>query len=76
MILHLVNLSGSGTWRAPAREAIRVGPLQVSIKLPSGVSGRAVELLVADQVQSVAVSGGWASFELESIGSHEVVVLA
>ena len=76
MILHLVNLSGAGAWRSPLQETIPVGPVQVSIQLPAGGSARAVELLVADQVQSVALNGRWASFELESIGSHEVAVLA
>ncbi len=75
-ILHLVNLSGAGTWRSPRRQTIPVGPLRVSIRLPSGASPRAVELLVADQVHSVALTDRWASFEVESIGSHEVAVLA
>jgi len=76
MILHIVNLSGAGTWRSPRRRTIPVGPLQVSIRLPSGMASRSVELLVADQVHSVALRGGWASFEVESIASHEVAVLA
>ena len=76
IILHVVNLSGPGTWRSPVREAIRIGPLRVSIRLPAGAAPRAVELLVAEQVRSVAVTDRWASFELESIGSHEVAVLA
>ena len=75
MILHLVNLSGAGSWRSPLQETIPVGPLQVSIQMPSGASPRAVQLLVADQVHSVALRGGWATFELESIESHEVAVL-
>ena len=58
------------------REAIRIGPLRVSIRLSAGAAPRAVELLVAEQVQSVAVTDGWASFEMESVGSHEVAVLA
>jgi hypothetical protein len=75
-ILHLVNLTGTGTWRSPMRETIPVGPVKVSIRMPAGARPRAVELLVADQVQSVALSDRWASFELESLGSHEVAVLA
>ncbi len=75
MILHFVNLSGAGTWRSPRRRTIPVGPLRVSIQLPSGAAPRAVELLVADQVHTVALAGRWASFEIESIASHEVAVL-
>ena len=74
-ILHLVNLSGAESWRSPLQETIPIGPLEISIQLPSGAAPRAVELLVADQVHTVAVNGRWASFEIESIASHEVAVL-
>jgi len=74
-ILHLVNLSGAGSWRSPLQETIPIGPLEVSAKLPAGAAPRAVELLVADQVHTVALANGWASFEIESIASHEVAVL-
>ena len=74
-ILHLVNLSGAGSWRSPLQATIPIGPLQVSIQLPSGAAPRAVEFLVADQVRTITLAGRWASFEIESIASHEVAVL-
>ena len=39
LILHLVNLTSSGTWRSPIDELIPIGPLKVKVKLPIAVSG-------------------------------------
>jgi len=71
-----VNLTSAGTWRAPVEELISVGPIQVSVKLPQEVRGRAARLLVADRRTSASVREGWSRFEIKSILDHEVVVLA
>lgn len=47
LILHLVNLTNGATWRAPMDELIPVGPIQVKLKLPEGVHGSSIELLVS-----------------------------
>ncbi len=47
VILHLVNLTSAGTWRQPVREFIPIGPLRVRLKLPEGVRGRHLRLLVS-----------------------------
>jgi hypothetical protein len=76
MVLHLVNLTSSGTWRAALDELIPVGPLRVRVKLPSGVPGRNLRLLVAGRNGTATVKNGWSEFEIRSILDHEVVVIA
>lgn len=75
LVLHLVNLTSAGTWRAPLDELITIGPLQVSIKLPPGVNGRDLRLLVSGQQLTAQVKNGWSQFEIKSVLDHEVVVI-
>jgi hypothetical protein len=76
LILHLVNLTNSGTWRAPVDELIPVGPLRVRVRLPQHVVGRKAELLVSAGAPHVKVNQGWAEFQVASILDHEVVVVS
>jgi hypothetical protein len=75
LILHLVNLTSAGTWRSPVDELIPIGPLQVRIKLPAGVSGRTARRLVSAGPAVIAVKQGWAELEVKSILDHEVIVV-
>jgi hypothetical protein len=75
LILHLVNLTSAGTWRAPVEELIPVGPFKVKIKLPQGAGASSARLLVAGDNRRVRVNQGVASLEITSILDHEVVVL-
>jgi len=75
LLLHLVNLTNAGTWRAPVDELIPVGPLQVRLKLPSGVRGGKARLLVADRTVRVNVRDGWAHLEVGKVLDHELVVV-
>ncbi|SPE62777.1 Glycoside hydrolase family 42 domain protein (fragment) [Verrucomicrobia bacterium] len=47
LVLHLVNLTNAGTWRAPVDELIPVGPFRVRVLLPAGAIGKRVRLLVS-----------------------------
>lgn len=76
LILHLVNLTSAGTWRAPVHELIPVGPLRVRVQLPPAVDGQAVRLLVAGSQIVPTVADGWAGFEVPSLTDHEVAVIA
>ncbi len=76
VIVHLVNLTSAGTWRSPVEELIPVGPLQIRIKLPTGVSAKSARRLVAAGSTPVAVKQGWAEFEVKSVTDHEVVVIS
>jgi hypothetical protein len=75
LILHLVNLTNAGTWRAPADELIPIGPLDISIRIRHGFQPRSAKLLVAGGQSTVSVEGGWMAMRLPSILDHEVIVL-
>ncbi len=74
-ILHCVNLTNEGTWRAPLDELIPVGPLRVRVRPPGDVRARRVRLLVADRVIPARVQAGWTTFELPSVLDHEIAVV-
>jgi Hypothetical glycosyl hydrolase 6 len=76
LILHVVNLTNSGTWRSPIDELIPVGPLKVRVKLPQSVEGRSAKLLVSTGTTPASPRQGWVEFELKSVLDHEVVVIS
>ncbi|MGH2559031.1 MAG: alpha-amylase family protein [Thermomicrobiales bacterium] len=75
LVLHLVNLTNVGTWRAPVYELIAVGPLQVRVRVPDGIRAEHARLLVANANTPATVADEWVSFEVASIRDHEVVVI-
>jgi hypothetical protein len=75
VILHLINLTNAGTWRQPVDELIPVGPLRIRVKLPEGVRGKKLHLLVSGRRSSATVTKGWSQFQLDSLLDHEVAVL-
>ncbi len=75
LVLHLVNLTNAGTWRAAVDELIRVGPLNARVRLPAGIRGNRVQLLVSKRSLKAAVKNGWSVFEVPTILDHEVVVI-
>jgi hypothetical protein len=76
VVLHLVNLSNSGAWRAPIDEYTAIGPFKVRVKLPNGVKGNAINTLVNKQPIQVNVKDGYSYFEIKSILNHEVIILS
>ena len=74
MILHLVNLTSAGTWRAPVEELIPVGPVRVTVRVPSAKA--TANLLVSKTTRPASVTNGRATLEIASIMDHEVVVIA
>jgi len=74
-LLHLVNLTNANTWRSSAEELIPVGPLKVAVKLPVGVAGKSLRLLVSNQKPALTTANGWARFELASVLDHELAVI-
>jgi hypothetical protein len=75
LILHLVNPTSAGTWRAPVEELIPIGPLRVKLKLRPGVSAGKARLLVSNEIVRAALGEHWAIIEIRSILDHEMVVL-
>ena len=76
MILHVLNLTSSGTWRSPMDELTAIGPLTVRVKLQPGAAARNARQLVATGSTAVSVSGAWAEFRVGPILDHEVVVIS
>jgi hypothetical protein len=75
LILHLVNLTSAGTWRAPVDELIPVGPLQVRVRLPEGVAGSTARLAVSGSQTALKSEHGWAAFEVASVRDHEMALI-
>lgn len=75
LVLHLVNLTSAGTWRAPIHQLIPVGPLKVKLRLPDDVRPTRLKRLVAEQDSPAAIENGWATLELASVLDHEVLVV-
>jgi len=76
VIVHLVNLTNAGTWRGPVDELIPVGPLRLAVKLPDGVDGGDLRLLVSSRPQAATFQGGWSHFDIPSLLDHEVAVIS
>jgi len=73
VIAHVVNLTAMG--RMPVDELIPVGPLKFGVKLPEGVRGRGVKMLVSGKTAVASVANGWARVEIASVLDHEVLVI-
>jgi len=76
LILHIVNLTSAGTWRAPAEELISIGPFHIQVSLPKDIRTRNARLLVSGDKHRLTTKDGWVSFEIKSIVDHEVAVLS
>ncbi len=75
LILHLVNLTNSGTWRAPVEELIPVGPLKIKVTLPERVRARTTHLLVANRKAPASFEGSAVTLTLLAVLDHEVVLI-
>src|SRR5262249_12440461 len=75
VVLHLVNLTSAGTWRAPVEELIPVGPLRALVRLPDDVRGRTARRLVGGDTKPISIMRGWGIVEVPSVLDHEVIVL-
>jgi hypothetical protein len=76
LVLHIVNLTSAATWRQPLEELIAIGPLEVKVKLPAGITGKNLKGLVSNAKLSSRISKGFAEFQIPSILDHEVVVIS
>jgi hypothetical protein len=74
LILHVINLTNTGTWRAPVDELIPVGPIKIRLAGPATTRLKDARLLVAERKIAPSVHSGWASLTLASILDHEVIV--
>lgn len=77
LILHVVNLTNSETWRGPVYELIPVGPFQVSIRISesSKYSVENVYSLVTKRNMQAQLNNNWINFDIPSILDHDVIVI-
>jgi hypothetical protein len=74
LVLHLVNLTNTGTWRAPVDELIPVGPLRVAIRAIDGQRVSKVKCLVSGRESLLTQEKDRVVTRLESLLDHEVLV--
>ncbi len=75
MVLHLVNLTGVGSWRAPMEEIIPVGLVAVSVRDPLRSPHRVVTWRVSGETARAAPRDGWLRFTLPMVHEHEMAVI-
>jgi FAD/FMN-containing dehydrogenase len=77
LILHLVNLSSPGLWRAPVDEIFPAGPLQIRIKPHKAANYRIrnAHLFVSNKRTGITRSNGEFAFTIPLIEAHELVAL-
>jgi hypothetical protein len=75
LVLHLVNLTGVGSWRAPMEEIIPVGPIGVRLRDPARKGSREVRWRVGGRTERVTAIDGWLELGLPVLRDHELAVI-
>jgi hypothetical protein len=75
LVLHFVNLTNAGTWRQPVDELVPVGPLNIRVRIPEGIKGIDISLLVSGKKLKATVNEGWSRFEIVTVLDHEVALI-
>jgi hypothetical protein len=75
VIVHLVNLTHAGTWRAPVDELTPVGEQRLTLRLPAGRRAAGARLLVAGTDAALEQDGEVTAVTVPSVLDHEVVVV-
>jgi len=72
---HLVNLSNPMTMKGPFREILPIGPFEVRIRLPHGVTPRAVHLLEAAGPADYRLDAEAVVVSVPRVALHEVIAV-
>jgi hypothetical protein len=75
VIAHVVNLTATGRMPVTDDDLVPAGPLKVGVRLPGGVRGRSVRMLVASKSATPVLASGWAWVTIPSVLDHEVLVI-
>ena len=75
VIAHVVNLTATGRIPIADEDLVPVGPLKFGLRLPAGVSGRTVSLLVSGKSATPVLTSGWTQVTIPSLLDHEVLVI-
>ena len=75
VIAHIVNLTATGRMPVTDDDLVPVGPLKFAVRLPRGVPGRTVKMLVSGRSAVPVIANGWAHITIPSVLEHEVLVI-
>jgi hypothetical protein len=75
VIAHVINLTATGRMPVTDEDLVPSEPLKIRIRLPAGVGGRRVRLLVAGKDATPVLSSGWARVVIPTVLDHEVLVI-
>jgi hypothetical protein len=75
LVLHLVNLTGVGSWRAPMEEIIPIGPISVRLRDPARKASREIHWRVGGRTERATVDDGWLQLRLPVLRDHELAVI-
>jgi hypothetical protein len=75
LVLHVVNLTSAGSWRAPVEELIPVGPIRIRVRAPAGFHARTISRRVSGGTERAVVRDGRIELQLRSVLDHEMVVI-
>jgi hypothetical protein len=75
MTVHLVNLTNPMMMKGPLRQAMPVGPLRVTLRLPAGTRPSKVRLLTARSTPRAVSRGSVVTVTVPSVEIHEVVAI-
>lgn len=75
MTVHLVNLTNPMMMKGPLREAMPVGPLRVTIRIPEGATPRTVQLLTAGAALTPDRKGDALTVTVPLVEVHEVIAI-
>jgi hypothetical protein len=76
LILHLINLTNAATWRHPVEERMPIGPIKIKIMVPETAAFTNADLKVANRPVELNVTNGTLELVVESVSSHEMLVIS
>jgi len=75
LVLHIVNLTGVGSWRAPMEEIVPVGPVSVRVRVGQRETERVVRWRVGGRIERVVPRDGWLRLTLPLVREHELALI-
>jgi hypothetical protein len=75
LVLHVVNLTGVGSWRAPMEAIIPVGPITLRLRDPARRPSRVVRWRVGGRTERAVPRDGWLHLTLPLVREHELLVI-
>jgi hypothetical protein len=75
MTVHMVNLTNAMAMKGPLREFIPLGPLKVTVRMPSARKARQVKLLTGGQQVRIESAGWGLRLTIPRIVDHEVIAI-